>query len=356
MSEWSVTEPRKLSFDGPVTALSVRVVNGTVNVVGTDGLSDGEPTARLEVTELDGPPLVVTHEDGKLTVTYEDLPWQGFLKMFDRHSWQRSATVTLTVPGGAKVDVGVVGASAVLFGLRARTDVRSVTGEATLVGLSGPASAETVSGNVETHSLTGKLRFKSVTGDLTVVDGAGPSVRADSVGGAMVIDVDTSKSGPTDIGLTTVSGEIAIRLPHPADAKVEANTTSGSVSNAFEDLRVSGGGCATEHGGPSAWGWAQKKITGTLGTGAGKLRATTVSGSIALLRRPQEEAAPAETPAGENVPTDSPARGDAPVDTPPPAAPPTPPSTGSAPTDTPPAETPPSDTPPSDGPSSGKVL
>ncbi|MFF0743887.1 DUF4097 domain-containing protein [Streptomyces sp. NPDC004111] len=349
MSEWSVTEPRKLTFDEPVTALSVRVVNGTVNVVGTDGPLDGVPSARLEVTELDGPPLVVTHKNGRLTVTYEDVPWKGFLKLFDRHSWNRTATVTLAVPAGAKVDVGVVGASAVVSGIRERTEVRSVTGEATLVGLSGPVSAETVSGNVEAQSLTGEMRFKSVTGDLTVVDGAGPSVRAESVGGAMVIDVDTAKSGPTDIALTTVSGEIAIRLPHPADAKVEANTTSGTVSNAFEDLRVSSGGFTTDHGGPSAWGWAQKKITGTLGTGAGKLRATTVSGSIALLRRPPQEEAPTDTPPPappqDTPPQDGPSAA-APQDTPPAG------SSGA----TPPSDTPPSDTPPSDGPTSGKVL
>ncbi|MFI5802272.1 DUF4097 family beta strand repeat-containing protein [Streptomyces sp. NPDC051561] len=316
MSEWSVTEPQKLNFDAPVTSLSVRVVNGTVNVVGTDGPLDG-PSARLEVTELDGPPLVVTHEDGKLTVTYEDLPWKGFLKqfdkLFDQRSWQRRATVTVAVPAGARVDVGVVGASAVVSGVRAATKVRSVTGEVALTGLTGAVSADTASGNVEAQSLTGDLRFKSVTGDLTVVDCAGSSVRAESVGGAMVIDVDT-KNGPTDIALTTVSGEIAIRLPHPADAKVEANTTSGTVSNAFEDLRVSGGGGSSSHGGPSAWGWAQKKITGTLGTGAGKLRATTVSGSIALLRRPPHDDVPADAPAAP--PSDTPPSG-APSDTPP---------------------------------------
>lgn len=50
MSEWSVTEPKKLSFDGPVQTLHVRIVNGTVNVVGTD-----EGSARLEVSELEGP-------------------------------------------------------------------------------------------------------------------------------------------------------------------------------------------------------------------------------------------------------------------------------------------------------------
>ncbi|GAA3492142.1 MULTISPECIES: DUF4097 family beta strand repeat-containing protein [Streptomyces] len=297
MTEWSVSEPQKLTFEEPVDALRVRIVNGAVNVVGTDDPAAG---ALLEVTGIDGPPLVVTHEDGTLTVTYEDLPWKstkGFLSFLERQSWQRSAAVTLAVPAGTKVSVGAVGASTVVSGVRGRTEVRGVTGDTTLVGLTGKVSAETVSGNLEAHSLTGDLHFKSVSGDLTMVDGAGSSVRAESVGGAMVIDVDPARNGPADIALTTVSGEVAIRLPHPADAKVEANTTSGQVSSAFEDLRVSGQ-------------WAQKKITGTLGTGAGKLRATTVSGSIALLRRPPTDDAPQDA-----APQDGPQ--DGPQDTPP---------------------------------------
>lgn len=90
----------------------------------------------------------------------------------------------------------------------------------------------------------------------------------------MIVDLDPD--GPTDVRLTNVSGEIAIRLPHPADADVEANTASGSISNAFDGLRVHGQ-------------WGAHKITGRLGAGTGKLRATTVSGSIALLRRPAAE-------------------------------------------------------------------
>ncbi|WNI22488.1 DUF4097 family beta strand repeat-containing protein [Streptomyces sp. ITFR-16] len=273
VSTWAIAEPRKLTFDEPVTALNVRIVNGTVNVVGTD-----EPVARLEVSGIEGPPLVVTQEDGVLTVAYEDLAWQNLLKWLDRKGWQRRADVSLAVPAGSAVEVGVVGAGAFVSGIRGRTDVRGVTGDTTLAGLSGPVGAETVSGNVEAQSVTGELRFHSVSGDLTVVEGAGPSVKAESVSGDMVLDLDPAGK-PTDVRLVTVSGEIAIRLPHPADARVEANTTSGSVSNGFEDLRVSGQ-------------WGAKKITGTLGSGTGTLRATTVSGAIALLRRPAAEDEP----------------------------------------------------------------
>jgi hypothetical protein len=287
MSEWSVAEPRKLTFDDPVTALHVRVVNGTVNVVGTD-----EGSARLEVSELEGPPLLVTQQDGTLTVAYEDLPWKGFLKWLDRKGWRRSAVVTLAVPAGTSVEVGVVGAAAVVSGMENRVAVKGVTGDTTLVRIAGPVRVETVSGSLEAQAVTGDLRFNSVSGDLTVVEASGCSVRAESVSGSMIVDLDP-RGTPTDVQLSNVSGEIAIRLPHPADAEVEANTASGTVSSAFEDLRVSGQ-------------WGAKKITGRLGAGNGKLKAMTVSGSIAMLRRPTAEDEPREdgSSASPETPTD----------------------------------------------------
>ncbi|MGI5137082.1 MULTISPECIES: DUF4097 family beta strand repeat-containing protein [unclassified Streptomyces] len=277
MSEWSVAEPRKLTFDAPVTALHVRIVNGTVNVVGTD-----ESSARLEVSEIEGPPLVVTHKDGALTVAYEDLPWKGFLKWLDSKGWRRSAVVSLAVPASTRVEVGVVGANAMVSGIDGGSDVKGVTGDTTLVGVSGPVRATTVSGSVEAQGVSGELKLNSVSGDLTVIEGTCPVVKADSVSGSIILDLNPT-SGPTDARLTNVSGEIAIRLPHPADAEVEANTASGAVSNAFDDLRVSGQ-------------WGAKKITGRLGGGTGRVKATTVSGSIALLRRPPAEDEPWDAP------------------------------------------------------------
>ncbi|MCX5145469.1 DUF4097 domain-containing protein [Streptomyces sp. NBC_00320] len=286
---WSVAEPQKLTFEEPVTELRVRLVGGTVNVVADEG------PARLEVAAVDGPPLYVVQEGGTLTVSYEDLPWNGsqdLKKWFEgkpwkawsrsgagRKAWERRATVTLTVPAATHVQLATVSATSVVSGIGADTDVNGVSGDVTLVGLSGKVNAKTVSGSVEAQSLTGGLGFHSVSGGLTVVDGAGGTVRADSVSGDMLIDLalDAAEPRPVDISLNSVSGQVAIRLPHPADARVEANTATGGVSNAFEDLLVSGQ-------------FAAKRITGTLGAGTGTLRATTVSGSIALLRRPAADA------------------------------------------------------------------
>ncbi|MCQ4208290.1 DUF4097 family beta strand repeat-containing protein [Streptomyces longispororuber] len=284
MPEWSVAEPQKLAFDEPLTTLRVRIVNGTVNVVGTD-----EGSARLEVSAIEGPPLLVTQQEGTLSVAYDDLPWKGFLKWLDRKGWHRSAVVSLAVPAGTRVEVGVVGAGAVVSGMEGHTEVKGVTGDTTLVGVTGPVRTSTVSGSVEAQAVTGDLRFNSVSGDLTVVEGSGSFVKADTVSGSMIVDLDPA--GPTDVSLTSVSGEIAIRIPHPADTEVEANTASGAVSNAFDGLRVSGQ-------------WGAHKITGRLGAGTGSLKATTVSGSIALLRRPPGEDEPTDiTP--DAVPSDA---------------------------------------------------
>lgn len=278
-----VAEPRTLDVDAPVNTLQVRVYGGTVNVVG----STTADRTRVEITEIDGPPLTVSCDHGTLTVGYDDLPWRGLLKFLDRKGWQRSAVVSVTVPATARVEVGTVGASAVVSGISGRTELRGVSGDATLVRLTGPVRAETVTGRVEAQAVTGDLLFHSVSGDLTLIDGGGSSVRAESVTGDMVVDLDPAAEG-TDVRLTTVSGEVAIRLPDPADTEVEASTTSGAVSNAFDDLRVGGQ-------------WGAKNITGRLGAGTGRLKVTTVSGSLALLRRPRSEDAPADPPADKKV-------------------------------------------------------
>lgn len=271
---WEIAEPQTLDFGEPVDELHVRIVSGAVNVVGAGRPAAG-CVARVEIGELHGPPLTVRRQGGRLVVAYDDLPWRGFLKWLDGKGRRREAVVSVSVPAGVRVSVGVVGASAVVSGIRGRTDIRGVSGDTTLVGLAGDVRAETVSGSVETQSLSGALRMNSVSGDLTVIDGGGSRVRADSVNGDMILDLDTS-ARTADIGVTTVSGEVAVRLPHTADATVEAVTTSGAVSSAFEELR-------TEHR-PGA-----KRVTGTLGTGSGALRATTVSGALALLRRPHRD-------------------------------------------------------------------
>ncbi|MBW1603051.1 DUF4097 family beta strand repeat protein [Streptomyces sp. JJ66] len=228
--------------------------------------------AHLELSAIEGPPLHVTHTGGTLTIAYDDVPWQDFLKLLTRKGWRRRADLTLAVPASARVRVGAVAAATVVSGTTAETEVRGVAGETTLVGLGGSVRADSVSGGVAAQGLRGPLSFHSVSGDLTVIDGGAAPLRADSVSGDLTVDVPEGAGNRTELCLTTVSGGIAVRLPQLPDTRVEAHTNSGSLSCAFDDLLS---------GGP----WGPKRVSGTIGAGRGTLKATTVSGSLALLRR-----------------------------------------------------------------------
>ncbi|MBH1938084.1 DUF4097 family beta strand repeat protein [Streptomyces sp. AV19] len=263
--QWKLAAPQKLTFEGPVKALNVRLVSGTVSIVGT-----ADESARMELTEISGPPLLVALEEGMLNVGYEDLPWNAFRRWFDHGGWRRSAAVTLAVPAGTRVEVGVVDAGAVVSGISGDTDVRGVSGDATLVGLTGNVRVHTVSGSLEAQSLAGELRFHTVSGGLTLVEGRNGTVKAESVNGDMAIDLAGAGLVPS-LGLTTVSGGIAVRLPHPVHADVEVSAAAGGVSCAFESLAVTGQ-------------WGAKRVAGRLGDGRGGLKVTTVSGAVALLR------------------------------------------------------------------------
>jgi len=281
MSEtWTIDAPQKLTIEQPVSHLRVRTVAGAVNVVAAEG------PARLEVTEIEGPPLTVTLEGGELTVTYDDLSWTDFnWKSLSKiiNQWRkRRAVVSLTVPAGTRIELGSASSDTVISGIAAPVTVHSASGSTTLVRLSGAVEANTVSGNIEAQSVSGDLKVNTVSGELTVFEGTSGKLKATSVSGAMTVDL--AHDNATDVHLTNVSGEVAVRIPAPTDAQVRANTTSGGMSNAFDELRVGGT-------------WGSKQITGILGKGTGSLKITTVSGSVALLRRPSpEDEAPGDTP------------------------------------------------------------
>jgi Putative adhesin len=260
-SEWSIEAPTSLEFDD-VTGLRVRLIAGSVAVLATAG----KPT--LEVSSVEGDPLTVSYEDGVLTVAHENLSWEGLLKWLrpQRHA----ATVTVSVPRKCAAQVGVVSASAVMSGISARTSVKSVNGGITLDGVSGDVDANTVSGAVEAQGINGKLNFNTVSGDLTLADGWLERLDVNGVSGDVTADLDLDPLGGMQV--TTVSGEVVLRLPAEADARVNLHSVSGDVRSEFAELRRSSAP-------------ASRSVSGSLGAGSGQVSVTTMSGRVMLLRR-----------------------------------------------------------------------
>ena len=264
MQEWTVESPQVIDVADDVRSLAVRLVAGHVDVVTTDG-----PSARVEVTEVDGDPLIVSIDDnGRLVIRHGRLTWGGILGWL--RSERRHAVVSIAVPGSCATSIGVVSADAVVAGVNGAIQVRCVSGDIVLDEVVGTVSAESVSGDVEARGLAGSIALKSVSGGLTVVDGAPTKVRVDSVSGDVALDLHSS--GGVDIAVNTVSGDITVRVPDEAGLTVDLVSTSGDKACAFDGL--------DEQTKPGV-----RRIRGNVGDASGHLRGRTVSGALAVLTR-----------------------------------------------------------------------
>ncbi|HEY7486882.1 MAG TPA: DUF4097 family beta strand repeat-containing protein [Streptosporangiaceae bacterium] len=265
MSRWTIDEPTTLDFDG-VVALKITLVAGSISILATD-----DPPS-LHVATVDGQPLQVSHEAGMLSISHENLMWEGVLK------WLRNirceAEVTVTVPADCPVTITLITASAVVAGLSARTSIKSGSGNVTLDGVTGKIDANTVSGLIEAQGLDGAVSFNSVSGDLTLAHGSVAELSATTVSGRVAADVDLAKD--SRVRISTVSGEVALRLPASTSAQVTLNAAAGRVDTSFPEVQ------RLERA-------MTKSFAGTLGAGEGQLNVSTVSGSITLLSRPDED-------------------------------------------------------------------
>lgn len=268
MGRWTVGKPQTLDFDG-VAALRVRLISGSVAVLSTS------ERPCLDIGHVSGQPLLVSHEAGILTITYGDLTWDGLLGWL--RPAQHEAALTVTVPEDCPAQVGVVNASAVLSGIGTRTSVRSVSGRITLDGVTGEVEAGTLSGDVDAQGVHGRVGFRSVSGDLTLADGAVERMDARTASGRVTADIGLLHRG--SVRVATVSGDVTIRLPASASTEVELRSTTGRVQSDFGGLRQARA--------PGA-----NTLTGALGSAAGQVSVTTMSGQITLLEgagRPEPE-------------------------------------------------------------------
>lgn len=278
MPHWTVDAPTSLDFDA-VTALRVRLIAGTVAVVAT-----GDRPS-VAVSDISGRPLHVSHEDGTLTIAYdyEKLSWERLLDWLN--PVHDTAAVAVTVPADCPIQLGVVSAAAVVCGLSSGASVKGVSGEITLDEVAGEVQAETVSGALEGRDVDGAVRFKSVSGDLTLADGSLTLLEADNISGQ--ISADVALAGAGAMRISTISGDVTVRLPADSDAAVRLHSTTGNVRSEFDSLR------------PATPYWSHT-VSGNVGEGSGTVSVNSVSGAVTLLRRPRRRTTPrTDTPRAE---------------------------------------------------------
>jgi hypothetical protein len=137
----------------------------------------------------------------------------------------------------------------------------STTPSLTIENKSGDMTLTRVVGNINARSANGNVRLNSSHGKVIAVE---------SVSGDVLADIDVPITG--SVNIRTVSGDAHIGLCDGSDARVSLSTLRGVVSSGLtleDEAR------------------ADQRITGRLGSGAGALDVSAVTGNITVEIRDQ---------------------------------------------------------------------
>ena len=269
--KWLVApdEERVIDIES-ATRLKVGLVGGQVDIVAHD-----EPGIRIEVHGVTGKELRIESDGGLVEIDHPQLGWDNFLEVFRNFgSGGPRAEVSVAVPRGIALTLGVVSAGALVSGIRNDARVNTVSGEIVVDSLTGDLTANSVSGDVQIHGLTGALNANSVSGDVTVT-GVVRKATVDTVSGSLLVDAFGDVNTLT---LNSVSGGMTVRLDETLPAKYNLRTMNGRmIVDGIDRSNGLGNG-----------------YSGSFGELAGSfvdLRANTVSGAMTVLRRPRERVA-----------------------------------------------------------------
>lgn len=238
-----------------VVEAHVRITAGDLAVTAANG------PARLHVDVASGDPAVVTVEDGVLIVRHEPQTWVGGLG-----TKRAECVVTLTVPPDTPVVLSTVSADLVVAGVQAGVSATTVSGAITATDVAGEMNFKSVSGDVEVQPVDGDMVLNTVSGNATV-SGRVSRLTGRAVSGDLTFDLDHEARA----SITTVSGEVLMRVPASASVRLDFTTMSGKLDSAFPVAGTSG----------------KRHLAGLVGGNeqAPPVEVRTMSGDIALLRK-----------------------------------------------------------------------
>ncbi len=156
-------------------------------------------------------------------------------KFWDRNSGNASVSYRISVPSTVELD-----------------SVSSVNGGVRIEGVQGPVRASTVNGDLDATGLMGDAKLETVNGSV--------EASFEQMGSGQRVTVES------------VNGGVRVYIPEDSDVSVDAETVNGSLKNDF-GLDVKKGK------------WVGADMKGSIGSGAARLSAETVNGSVRVLRR-----------------------------------------------------------------------
>ena len=265
--KWLIAPGEERVIDiASASRLKVGLVGGQVDVIAHD-----EPGIRIEVHGVTIKDLRVESDGTQVEIDHPQIGWDNFLEVFRNFgAGGPKAEISIAVPRGIALTLGVVSAGALISGIRNDAKLNTVSGDVIADGISGDLTANSVSGDVQIRGLVGSVVANSVSGDVAVT-GTLRKATIDTVSGSVLID---AVGDANTVNLNTVSGAVTVRL----DETLPANYVLRSISG---KLLVDG--IQRSSGGPSNYSGQTGELAGSFVD----VRANTVSGGITVLRRPQ---------------------------------------------------------------------
>jgi hypothetical protein len=146
----------------------------------------------------------------------------------------------------------------------------TVSGDVTGGGLRGPIEARSVSGDVRLSDVSGPtVEARTVSGDVELAGVGADEVTAETVSGDVEFSGQIRPRG--DYDLKTLSGDVVLRIPKDASARIVGSTFSGEFSSSFPITTRA-----------TSRYTRQQRIDGTIGDGSARIRVESFSGDVAI--------------------------------------------------------------------------
>ncbi|VXB53880.1 conserved hypothetical protein [Arthrobacter sp. 9AX] len=231
---WTVAGAQTIDVES-VSSLKLGIVRGRFDVVAHE-----EPFTRIEISEVQGDPVAVSLEDGRLEVRHQLHGPQGWFKNLMgtvNHNSENYSVISIALPATVDVEAGTVSGDGLVSGMAARTRLNTVSGSVMADSTDGELFVSTVSGEVSARHHSGVLTAKTVSGEVTA-SGHLSHIRANTVSGDMNFDL---LGFTQDFGANSVSGDLTIRIPYDVGVDIVAKSASGAVVIGNQHYHVAGG-------------------------------------------------------------------------------------------------------------------
>ena len=253
---------------------------------------------RLEVSQLEGVVNVTAWDRGEMRViaVYDedegrlDVRQSGqTVHVAAKGEWGEPVygELELSVPRGMALELTGVSLEVSVEGSGGDVSVSTVEGGIVLVGGSGNIALNAVDGNVTLSGASGKIAVNAVEGDVNVSSADG-AIAVTAVDGDVIlksidsdnvsvnsVDGDIGYEGTIQDGgryvLSTHDGDLDVRIPDGANARISIDTFSGDLETDFP-VELEGD-------------FGKKRISFTVGTGKALVELSAFDGTISLTQQ-----------------------------------------------------------------------